>query len=56
MKFYTVVFADVNGFDQISRHFDTIRAARSWRKWLNSQKWATNVRIYEGGIGGIVVS
>ena len=38
--------------EQERRAFDTLRAARKWAKWLSSQKFATNVRIMRGGLGG----
>ena len=47
-----VTFRNTDGIETFSRCFDTLRAARKWAKWLSSQKFATNVRIMRGGLGG----
>ena len=52
---YTVTFTDVNGNEQISRYFETIRAARTWTKWLFSQKWQRQVSIYRGQAGEMLL-
>jgi hypothetical protein len=49
----TAVYADGN--EQVSRFFDTLRAARRWAKWLASQDFARKVRIMAGGPGGMEV-
>ena len=42
----------VDGSDLTAMKTDTLRAARKWAKWLSYQKFATNVRIMRGGLGG----
>jgi hypothetical protein len=49
----TAIYAD--GQEQVSRFFDTLRAARKWAKWLASQDFARQVRIMAGGAGGMEV-
>jgi hypothetical protein len=47
-----VTFTNTEGQATLSRVFDTLRAARKWAKWLAGQRFATNVRIMRGGLGG----
>jgi len=53
-NFYTVTFVDASGNSQISRTFSQIRNARKWAKSVAA--YGTNVRIMQGGPGGIEVS
>ena len=52
---YTVTFTDGNGNEQISRFFETIRAARTWAKWLLTQKFQRQVSIYRGQAGEMLL-
>ena len=45
-KMYTVTFADTQNVQQISHYFQTIKAARSWAKWLSKQRFAKDVKIW----------
>jgi hypothetical protein len=47
-----VTFTNTEGQATLSRVFQTISAARKWAKWLSGQKFATDVRIMRGGLGG----
>lgn len=49
---YSVQFCNLESKWESSRHFDTIRAARNWAKWLLSLKYVTAVKINKGGFGG----
>ena len=52
-----VTFTDVKGVVQTcTRVFQTLRAARSFAVWLESQSWAREVRIFRGGVGGEFVA
>lgn len=42
---------EIGGTREISRIFETIRAARKWAKWLATQDFG-GVRIMRGGPGG----
>ena len=54
--FYTVTFTHKQtGNVEISRIFETLRAARNWAKWLNSTNFATCATIYKGGVGCEIV-
>ncbi len=54
--FYTVTFYGItDGNQEVSRHFDTIRAAKNWAKWLATQTWASGVQVWKGGVGGEMV-
>lgn len=33
---YAVIIKDQYGNEQVSKYFETIRAARRWKKWLDS--------------------
>ena len=50
----TAVYTATNQ-EEVSRFFDTLRAARKWAKWLASQNFARQVRIMAGGAGGMEV-
>jgi len=52
----SVSFVDAFGEWQLSRYFQTLRAARSWARWLSSQPYAHEVAIHRGGQGGERVS
>jgi hypothetical protein len=43
------------GERQISRFFNTIKAARKWTKWLKLQHYVASARIMAGGAGGMEV-
>lgn len=54
--FYTVTFTHTEtGNQEVSRIFQTLRAARNWAKWLNTTRFAKNATIYKGGAGGEIV-
>ncbi len=48
---YTVTFQDQNQVEQVSRFFETVKAARNWSKWLSSQSFTREVFIYRGQAG-----
>lgn len=52
---YTVQLKDLQGMWQHSRYFETLGAARSWKKWLLSLRYVTGAQIYRGAAGGEVV-
>jgi hypothetical protein len=53
---YTVTFTNKQtGEREISRYFQTLRAARNLAKWLNTTNFATCATIYKGGAGGEIV-
>jgi hypothetical protein len=53
---YTVTFQDANTQrEEISRFFETIRAARTWAKWLRGQSFARTVAIYRGQAGEMLL-
>ena len=54
---FTVTFLNTNEIAswQISRVFETLRAARKWVKFLGTRNAISEVKIYRGGIGGEVV-
>lgn len=49
---YAVEFLNQQGEREISRYFETLRAARSWIKWLRAQRFVASARIMRGGPGG----
>lgn len=53
--FYAVTAVYADGQEQVSRFFDTLRAARKWAKWLTGQTFTRQVRIMAGGAGGMEV-
>lgn len=55
-NFYETTFVNASGIVERSRLFQTIRAARTWAKWLAKQKFVQSVSIYKGGAGGELVS
>lgn len=52
MALYTVSFLHTDGSFQVSRHFQTKRAARAWAKWLRTTRFVTKTFLYEGPAGG----
>jgi hypothetical protein len=44
------------GERQISRYFQTIRAARNWVKWCKKAAYISAARIMAGGAGGMEVA
>lgn len=48
---YTVTFKDMEGQEQVSRFFETLKAARRWSKWLANKQWCKGVKIYRGQAG-----
>lgn len=40
---------------EVSRFFETLRAARRWASQLRTQRWCLSVRIMKGGAGGMEV-
>lgn len=51
-SFLSVSFRNVDGEWSLSRYFQTLRAARSWARWLASQGHVHEVAIHRGGQGG----
>jgi hypothetical protein len=47
----SVSLRDASGWSH-SRYFQTLRAARSWAKWLASKDYILEVAIHRGGEGG----
>ena len=54
--FYSVTFVDADGNTQFSSTFQTIKAARSWVRWLSSSSFASNPTIWAGQPGGMRVA
>ena len=50
--FYAVQFLNVGGSWEHSRFFDTVRAARSWARWLMTRPNVVEVKVARGGNGG----
>ncbi len=49
---YTVTFVSPVGDEDISRYFETLRAARKWAAWLISRpSMAAKAKIYRGSAG-----
>jgi hypothetical protein len=48
---YTVTFQDENQTEQVSRFFETVRAARKWARWLGQQSFTRTVSLYRGQAG-----
>jgi len=48
---FSVTFAQ-DGNEILSRYFSTLRAARSWAKWLSGKH--ADVKVYEGQPGGML--
>lgn len=42
--------------ERIARVFDTLRAARRFAAWLMTRDHVREVRIYQGGVGGMRVT
>lgn len=49
---YEVTFTNQTGAVERSRYFETVRAARTWAKWLSKQKFCAETQIWRGGSGG----
>jgi len=51
---FTVTFINTNtGHTEVSRYFNTKRAALKWAKWLRTQpKFVAETSVYEGPAGG----
>ena len=56
-NFYQVTMRQSDGLELTSRIFDTIRAARKWKKYLIGCVYVVkeSVRIMKGGQGGIEI-
>lgn len=54
-NFYTVTFVNLNGETLLSRFFDTLSAARAWRRHLLAKPYVLAASIYRGGVGGMPV-
>ena len=50
-RFYTVSFATPDGIVQCGRTFATVRAAKKWARWLATQSYASEVKLYRGQAG-----
>jgi hypothetical protein len=49
---YTVTMIDSNtGLNQVSRYFNTKRAALKWAKWLQTKNFVTETAVYLGQAG-----
>jgi hypothetical protein len=49
----SVSFLNANsGNWELSRYFQTVRAARRWARWLSTQSHVTEVAVHRGGAGG----
>lgn len=48
---YTVTFIHTDGSNQVSRYFETVKAARKWIKWMLQQSFVTEVSLYRGNAG-----
>lgn len=51
-KFYVVQFLNVGGSWEHSRFFNTVRAARSWARWLMTRPNVIDVKVARVGHGG----
>ena len=54
-SFLSVSFLSAGAW-QVSRHFSTVRAARSWARWLRAQSYVEAVAIHRGGPGGELIT
>lgn len=54
---YTVTFINSNtGSTEVSRYFNTKRAALKWAKWLRTQpKFTAETSVYHGPAGGDLI-
>lgn len=48
----SVSFLNTTGEWEVSRFFSTVRAARSWARWLSGRSYVREVAIHRGGAGG----
>lgn len=55
MKSYYAVEVTQNSQPQISRYFETIKAARKWAKQCAQKPYFSQVRIMKDGAGGLEV-
>lgn len=52
-NFYAVTLTtEAEPTEQVSRFFQTLRAARRWQKWLREKSYVRSSRILRGGAGG----
>ena len=51
-SFYAVTFIDEFDVESVSRIFQTLKAARKWKKFLGDLPYVQTARIMEGGQGG----
>lgn len=50
---FTVTFLNAQtGNEEISRFFETLKAARKWASWLRKQRWVSECRVFRGPAGG----
>ena len=53
---YTVAFTNSNsGLVEISRYFDTKRAAIKWAAWLRTTKFVAETAVFAGPAGGELI-
>jgi hypothetical protein len=53
---YTVAFTNAQtGNFEVSRYFDTKKAAIKWAKWLRTTKFVAETLVYEGPAGGNLI-
>lgn len=52
---YTVTFQNLQCNVEVSRYFETVKAARKWAKWLQAQTWTRQVAIYRGQAGEMLL-
>lgn len=56
MTTYTVTFTNKSsGLVEVSRYFNTKRAALNWAKWLRKQSFVTETAVFEGPAGGNMI-
>lgn len=52
---YTVTFQNLQCNEEVSRYFETVKAARKWAGWLRKQDWTRQVSIYRGQAGEMLL-
>lgn len=52
---YTVTFQNLECHEEVSRYFETVKAARKWAAWLRKQTWTRQVAIYRGQAGAMLL-
>jgi hypothetical protein len=52
---FTVSFLHSDGSQQVSRYFETRRAALKWAKWIIGHAWAVEAYVYRCPAGGELI-